>query len=117
MARLTATVRREINRIRKDIAQKSSELQSLSGELQRHERVYRLLAAESGRRPRVRARRGRLVDWSDVLKGLPSSFTIDDIARRPAVRTKPRAYLRQVVVRWAKQRKIKRAGRGKYLKT
>jgi len=115
-ASLPALVRREINRIRRDIAQRTSEVASLRGDLQKHQRVLRLLMVERGarRRARRRGRRRAMVDWNAVLRSLPASFTLNDIAKQPAVRGKPRAYLRQIVVRWRKQGKTKRAGRGRY---
>lgn len=117
-ASLSTLVRREINRIRRDIAQRTSEVASLRSDLRKHQRVLRLLMVERGaqRRATRRARRRAMVDWNGVLRSLPSSFTLDDIAKRPAARGKPRAYLRQIVVRWRKQGKTKRAGRGRYQK-
>ncbi len=56
------------------------------------------------------------VDWDSVLKGLPATFTLDHIYRASAVKGKPRGYLRHVVVKWARQRKIKRTGWGRYRK-
>lgn len=113
------SVSREINRLKKNITQKSSELVSLKDELRKHERVYKIIAG--GRMGRAVKKRGgnnrkATVNWNSVLRGLPRSFTIDNIARKTAAGGKPRVYLRQVVVRWAKQRKIRRTGRGKYQK-
>ena len=63
-----------------------------------------------------RVRRPATVDWNSVLKELPVSFTIDDIVKRGAVKTKLRVYVRQVLVRWVNQGKIKRVTRGRYQK-
>ncbi len=38
------SVSREINRLKKNITQKSSELVSLKDELRKHERVYKIIA-------------------------------------------------------------------------
>ena len=113
------SVRTEINRLKKNLTQKSSELVSLKDELRKHERVYKIIAG--GRTQRTVRKRGgtkrkATVNWNSVLRGLPRSFTVDNIARETAVGGKPRGYLRQVVARWAKQRKIKRTRRGQYQK-
>ncbi|MFQ5849110.1 MAG: hypothetical protein ACE5JU_00820 [Candidatus Binatia bacterium] len=113
---LKLSVRKEINQLKRDIGRASSQLASLKDELRRREKVYDLLAVERGRKraTRERGRKSAVVDWNSVLKGLPSTFTIDNIARKNAVKRKPRAYLRQVLVRWVKEGKAKRTGRGKY---
>ncbi len=112
---LKVSVRSEINQLKKNITQKTSELTSLKNELRRHERVYKLLGGgrTSTRRTRPRGKRAVTVDWNSVLKRLPATFTIDNVAR---VAKKSRGYLRQVVMKWGKQRKIKRTGRGRYRK-
>ncbi|MFQ5918221.1 MAG: hypothetical protein ACE5I0_10475, partial [Candidatus Binatia bacterium] len=56
------------------------------------------------------------VNWDAVLRGLPSRFTIGDLAKAADARGKSLVYLRQIAVRWAKQGKTKRVGRGKYQK-
>jgi len=112
---LKASVRSVIKELKKNIDQKASELASLKDELTRHTRVHELLGGVRARtrRPRARGKSKVTVDWNSVLERLPATFTIDNVAR---VAKKPRGYLRQVVVRWAKQRKIRRTGRGKYQK-
>ena len=115
---LKVAVRQEITQLRRSIAQKSSELSGLNDKLKKHERVYELLSDNRARRraPRRRARKSRTVDWNSALKGLSSSFTIGDLAKKSGARGKPNPYLRQVVVRWLKEGKTKRIGRGKYRK-
>ncbi len=115
---LTITIRKEINRLQKSIAQKTSELVSLRNELKKHERIYKLLGAERrrGRAVRRRATRTARVNWDLVLKRLPNSFTLPKLSKRKALRAKAKGYLRQVVVKWAKQGKVKRTGRGRYRK-
>jgi len=104
-----------IKELKKNIDQKATELASLKDELKRHARAHELLGGDRARtrRPRARGKSNVTVDWNSVLERLPATFTIDNVAR---VAKKPRGYLRQVVVRWAKQRKIRRTGRGKYQK-
>ncbi len=115
---LISSVRQEISQITKSIAQKSYELSGLNDELTKHERVYELLSDNRARRraPRRRARKSRTVDWNSALKGLPGSFTIGDLAKKSGARGKSNPYLRQIVVRWMKEGKTKRIGRGKYRK-
>lgn len=117
-AKLISSVMQEISQITKSIAQKNSELASLKNELKKHERVYELLSDNRARRraPRRRARKSKTVDWNSALKGLSSSFTTGDLAKKSGARGKPNPYLRQVVVRWLKEGKTKRIGRGKYRK-
>ncbi len=115
---LKVSVRSEINQLKKNITQKTSELTSLKNELRRHEQVYKLLGGGRARTRRTRARgkRAVTVDWNSVLKGLPATFTLDHIYRASAVKGKPQGYLRHVVGKWARQRQIKRTGRGRYRK-
>ncbi len=115
---LKVSVRSEINQLKKNITQKTSVLTSLKNELWRHPRVYKLLEVGRARTRRTRASRKRVVsvEWNSVLKGLPATFTLDHIYRASAVKGKPRGYLRHVVVKWARQRKIKRTGWGRYRK-
>ncbi len=113
---LKISVRVEINQLKKNITQKTSELTSLKNELRRHEWIYKLLGGgrDRTRRTRARGKRAVPVNWNSVLKGLPATFTLDHIYRARAVKEKPRGYLRHVVVKWARQGKIKRTGWGKY---
>ena len=115
---LRASVISVIKELKKNIAQKTSELASLKDELKRHQRVYELLGGQRARTRRTRARgkRAVTVDWNSVLKGIPATFTLDHIYRASAVKGKPRGYLRHVVVKWARQGKIKRTGWGRYRK-
>jgi len=118
---LTTSVSREIDRLKKEIGQRTSQLASLKDDLRRHQKVYGLLrgadrTARRPKRPRRRARRTSPVNWNSVLNQLPSRFTISDIAKRNEAKGKAPVYLRQIVVRWAKQGKTKRVARGKYQK-
>jgi len=115
---LKVSVSKEIISLRKTIAQKTSELASLKDGLKRHARAHELLGGDRARtrRPRARGKSNVTVDWNSVLKGLPATFTLDHIARKRALKSKPRVYLRQAVFRWAKQGKIKRIGQRRYRK-
>ncbi len=107
-----------IQELKKNIDQKASELASLKDELKRHARADELLGGNKAgtRTPRARGKSNVTVDWNSVLKGLPATFTLDHIYRTSALKGKPQNYLRHVVVKWARQRKIKRTGWGKYRK-
>lgn len=61
-------------------------------------------------------RRGSMIDWNSILRTLPAEFSLDNLESHKIASEKPRAYLRQVVVRWSKEGKIKRTARGKYQK-
>ena len=118
---LITSVRREIDRLKKEIGQRTSELAALKDGLIKHQRAYRLLAGGNtkpqrpGRR-RGKARRTTPVNWNSMLDLLPSRFTVGDLAKKAVARRKSPSYVRQVAVRWAKQGKTKRVGRGKYQK-
>jgi hypothetical protein len=118
---LITSVRREIDRLKNEIGQRTSELAALKDGLIKHQRAYRLLAGGNtkGQRPgrkRGRARRTTPVNWNAMLDQLPSRFTVGDLAKIAVARRKSSSYVRQVAVRWAKQGKTKRVGRGKYQK-
>ena len=118
---LITSVKREIDRLKKEIGQRTSELAVLKDGLIKHQRAYRLLAGSdtSAQRPgrkRGRARRATPANWDSVLDKLPGRFTIGDIAKAADAGRKSSVYVRQVAVRWAKQGKTKRIGRGKYQK-
>ena len=118
---LITSVKREIGRLKREIGQRTSELAAFKDKLIKHQRAYRLLAgrdtkAQRPARRRGRARRTTPVNWNSMLDQLPSRFTVGDIAKAAGARRKSSGYVRQVAVRWAKQGKTKRIGRGKYQK-
>ena len=118
---LITSVKREIDRLKKEIGQRTSELAASKDELIKHQRAYRLLAgrdtkAQRPGRRRGRARRNTPVNWNSMLDLLPSRFTVGDLAKKAVARRKSPSYVRQVAVRWAKQGKTRRIGRGKYQK-
>jgi hypothetical protein len=112
------SLRKEINRFRRAIAQKTSEMASLNGDLRRHERALELLENGTTRlRTKPANNRSRTaVNWSSVLGRLPNSFTLKDVNKRPESRGKSPVYLRQIVSKWAKGGKTKRVSLGKYQK-
>ena len=122
---LKAGVRRRIDRLRKDLAAAAERVAALRDEINRHQLVYDML---DGRKNATRSWRGQLragpltrgplgamTDWKAVFAALPDQFTLDTMSAHEAVGEKPR--VRQVVVRWSKEGRIKRTGRGAYQKT
>lgn len=116
-ANLKRAVIRSIDRLKKAISLKSSEIAQLENELKRHQTVLELLGRNGRGKIRVAsgARRSPM-NLREVLARLPDQFTSKDFVKA-AVRTKkPSVYLRQTLSRWARQGKIKRVERGKYHK-
>ena len=48
-----------------------------------------------------------MINWNAVFATLPDLFTLDTMSAHKTASDKPRAYLRQVVVRWSKEGRIK----------
>jgi hypothetical protein len=118
---LITSVKREIDRLKKEIGQRTSELAALKDGLIKHQRAYRLLAggntkAQRPGRGRVKAGGTTPVNWNSMLDLLPSRFTVGDLAKEAVARRNSPGYARQVAVKWAKQGKTRRIGRGKYQK-
>ena len=124
---LKVGVRRQIDRLKKDLAVATGQVAALQDEIKRHELVYDMLdgrktAKRSQRGPSTvgslkRGPRGAMIDWTAVFATLPDQFTLDTMIAHRTASEKTRAYLRQVVVRWSKEGRIKRTGRGMYQKT
>ncbi len=115
---VNASLRQEINRLRRAIAEKTSELASLNDGLRRHERALALLGeGAAGARPQpAKTSKLALVSWDAVLAQLPNSFTVKDITKRPEAKGRLPVYLRKVAAKWAKRGKTKRVSPGKYQK-
>ena len=118
---LITSVRREIDRLKTEIGQRTSELAALKDGLIKHQGAYRLLSggdtkAQRPVRRRGKARRTTPVNWNSMLDQLPSRFTVGDLAKKAGAGRKSSGYVRQVAVRWAKQGKTRRIARGKYQK-
>ena len=124
---LKVRVRRQIDRLRKELAVATGQVAALHDEIKRHELVYDMLdGRKTGKRSRQgrstvgalkRGPRGAMIDWTAVFATLPDQFTLDTMIAHKTAGEKTRAYLRQVVVRWSKEGRIKRTGRGMYQKT
>ena len=124
---LKVSVRREIDRLRKELAVATGQVAALREEIKRHEQVYDMLdGRKTGKRSRQgrsgagalkRGPRGAMIDWTAVFATLPDEFTLDSLLAHETAGEKTRAYLRQVVSRWSKEGRIRRTGRGMYEKT
>ena len=124
---LKVSVRRQIDRLKKELAVATAQVAALQDEIKRHELVFGVL---DGRKTGKRFRRGRsgagalkrgprgaMIDWTAVFATLPDQFTLDSLLDHETAGEKPRSYLRQVVVRWSKEGRARRTGRGMYEKT
>ena len=124
---LKVSVKREIDRLRKELAAATERIAALQDEIRRHELVHDMLDGQkTGKRSRQgrsgagalkRGSRGAMIDWTAVLATLPDRFTLDSLLAHETAGEKPRAYHRQVVSRWLKEGLIRRTGRGMYEKT
>ena len=124
---LKVSVRRQIDRLRKELTVATGQVAALQDEIKRHELIYDMLdGRKTGKRSQQgpstvvslkRGPRGAMIDWNAVFATLPDQFTLDTMIAHKAAGEKPRAYLTQVVVRWSKEGRIKRTGRGMYQKT
>ena len=124
---LKVSVRREIDRLKKELAVATGRVGALRDEIKRHESVYDMLdGRKTGKRSRwdrsaaetlKRRPSGAMTDWTAVFAILPEQFTLDSLLAHETAGEKSRGYLRQVVARWSKDGRIKRTGRGMYEKT
>jgi hypothetical protein len=114
------TVKQEIDRIQNEITRRSSELAALNDNLVKHQRAYELLSggAPRARRAGKRTRAGAsgAAGWNAMLDRLPDRFNVKELTKQAVAAGKSAAYVRQVAVRWVKQKKTKRVGRGQYQK-
>ena len=104
----------------------TAQVAALQDEIKRHELVYDMLdGRKTGKRSRrgpstvgsKRGPRGTMIDWTAVFATLPDQFTLDTMMAHKTAAEKPRSYLRQVVVRWSKEGRIRRTARGMYQNT
>ena len=113
---LRVAVNKAVIDLRREISKKNSELASLTKELARYQKVQGFLN-EGSRTARTKANRKprrKPVDWNSVLKQLPGSFGVGDVANLAKI--KSRTFIHRMLAKWIKQRKIKREEPGKYHK-
>ena len=126
-ADLKVNVKKEIDRLRKDLVVATRRVAALQDEIKRHELVYDMLdvrkTGKGSRRGRPgagalkRGPRGAMIDWTAVFATLPDQFTLETMNAHETAGEKSRPYHRQVVARWSKEGRIRRTGRGRYEKT
>ena len=124
---LRVSVKRQIERLEKELAVATGRVAALKDEIKRHELVYDMLdgrkTGKGSRRGRLgagalkRGPRGAMIDWMAVLGTLPDRFTLDSLLTHETAGEKTPAYHRQVVSRWSKEGRVRRTGRGMYEKT
>ena len=124
---LKISVKRQIDRLRKQLAAATGRVSELQEEIKRHELVYDMLdgrvTGKGSRQGRPgagvlkRGPRGTMIDWAAVFATLPDQFTLDSLRAHETAGEKTPAYHRQVVSRWSKEGRIRRTGRGMYEKT
>ena len=124
---LKISVKRQIDRLRKELAVATGRVAALRDEIKKHELIYDMLDGEkTGKRSRQggsgtgalkRGPRGAMIDWTAVFATLPDQFTLETMSAHKTASEKTRGYHRQVVARWSKEGRIRRTGRGRYEKT
>ena len=102
---LKESVRREIDRLTKELASATGRVAALQDEIKRHELVYDMLdGRKTGTRSRrvlsgvgalTRGPRGAMIDWTAVFATLTDRFTLDSLLAHKTAGEKPRSYLRQ----------------------
>ena len=119
-ASISNLIRSQLAGIRKEISEREKALSALKKEEKNISIALKLLtgkASNVGRRGKKKATTstGR-IDWNATLKSLPPKFSLDDLAKKKAVKGKNRHYLYQMLGRWKKTGAIKSVGRAKYQK-
>src|SRR5207237_121821 len=106
-------VNKTIVDLRREISKKSSELGTLRKELARYQKVQGILSQSGAARIKANRKvRREPVDWNSVLKQLPGSFAVGNVAN--LAKLKSRTSTHRVLTKWIKQRKVKRLELGKY---
>ena len=123
MAVLISAVRKEINRLRKNISKQTTLLRELTHELKRHEKIVAMLEKGSAQRGSVTQTKTKgkrtstsRTNWTSLLKGLPRTFTVAQVSEA-AGRGANQADVHQALLRWRKAGRIASRQRGKYRKT
>ena len=117
---------KNVQEIKRELDQKTTEVARLEKELKRYQSVLALLtenskeqhtAAKDENAQANGARRGRRGALGEVLTRLPETFTSREFMKAATRTKRSPIYLRQLLSRWAKQGRIKRVERGRYQKS
>jgi hypothetical protein len=119
---IKSVVARNISEIEKAISQKTSEVDNLKQDLQNYKSVLALLNKSAGNARSSTVSNGHRAtgsrtDLRSVLEHLPENFSSSDFVKAAAGKKKDPRYLRQTLVRWAAQGRLKRMECGRYHKT
>ena len=129
---INTLLKSQLSGIRKEIQKHEKLLRELKKEESNIQHAARLLTgkgvAAAGGRKRGNGRRnsrgssakgaqkGKRTNWETTLKSLPTTFTMNDLAKSKGAKGKSRAYLHQIINRLKKAGTIKSAGRATYQK-
>lgn len=114
---LRSVVARDIADMERSISQKTAEVNQLKQQLQDYKSALSFLSKGRGSVARVSGgQRGPRSTLRSVLDDLPDIFASSDFVEAAAGSGKDPRYLRQTLVRWAAQGKLKRLERGQYRK-
>lgn len=113
---LRSVVAKDIADMERSISQKTAELNQLRQQLQDYKSALSFLSKGKGVVRAVGGQRGPRTTLRSVLDNLPEIFASSDFVDAASGSGKDPRYLRQTLVRWAAQGKLKRLERGKYRK-
>ena len=98
--------------VTKEIRQREQELAALKAEAARWQSVLRVPVRGDGSpapAPRRRSAKRRRLDWTAILKELPTRLTTKDIGQKTG---RPMAHAYTYVSRWMKEKKVRRGEEG-----
>lgn len=113
---LRSVVAKDIADMERSISQKTAEVNELRQQLQDYKSALSFLSKGKGGVRAVSGQRGPRTTLRSVLDDLPEIFASSDFVDAASGSGKDPRYLRQTLVRWAAQGKLKRMERGKYRK-
>lgn len=113
---LRSVVAKDIADMERSISQKTAEVNELRQQLQDYKSALSFLSKGKGVVRAVGGQRGPRTTLRSVLDDLPEIFASSDFVDAASGSGKDPRYLRQTLVRWAAQGKLKRMERGKYRK-
>jgi hypothetical protein len=109
---LTQQATKALAALRQEITQRERELAALKAEVARWQSVMRPPARGVGTAvtfPRVPSSKRPRLDWSAILKELPTRFTTQDVAQKAG---KPIGHVYVYVSRWMKDKKVRKVKEG-----